>query len=65
MATNNPCVKNCCLNQQNVCLGCFRTLEEILAWHDYSEDDTKVAMLKCEKRKTAYYVRFPQAFKVR
>ncbi len=28
----SPCVSNCCLNQEDICLGCFRSLEEILAW---------------------------------
>ncbi|HDY84104.1 MAG TPA: DUF1289 domain-containing protein [Methylophaga sp.] len=29
---NSPCVRNCCLNEQDVCLGCFRSLEEIKRW---------------------------------
>ena len=28
----SPCVDNCCLNEEDVCLGCFRSLDEILAW---------------------------------
>ena len=28
----SPCVRNCCLDHDDVCLGCFRTLDEILAW---------------------------------
>lgn len=28
----SPCVRNCCLDQNDVCLGCFRSLEEIIAW---------------------------------
>ncbi len=30
----SPCVRNCCLNGENICLGCFRSLDEILCWHD-------------------------------
>jgi hypothetical protein len=29
----SPCVRNCCLDEQQVCLGCGRTLQEILDWH--------------------------------
>ncbi len=29
----SPCVRNCCLDDDDVCLGCGRTLTEILAWH--------------------------------
>jgi predicted Fe-S protein YdhL (DUF1289 family) len=29
----SPCVRNCCLDAADICLGCGRSLEEILAWH--------------------------------
>ena len=29
----SPCVRNCCLDDAEVCLGCGRTLDEILEWH--------------------------------
>jgi predicted Fe-S protein YdhL (DUF1289 family) len=29
----SPCVRNCCLDGDDVCLGCGRSLDEILAWH--------------------------------
>jgi hypothetical protein len=29
----SPCVRQCCLDEADVCLGCGRTLEEIKAWH--------------------------------
>jgi predicted Fe-S protein YdhL (DUF1289 family) len=28
----SPCIRNCCLDDQDICLGCFRDLEEIKAW---------------------------------
>ena len=28
----SPCIDTCCLNEEDICLGCFRSLEEILAW---------------------------------
>ncbi|SNY52746.1 Protein of unknown function [Arsukibacterium tuosuense] len=33
----SPCVRNCCLDQQDCCLGCGRLLAEILEWHQASE----------------------------
>lgn len=30
---DNPCVRNCCLDGDNICLGCGRRLAEILEWH--------------------------------
>ncbi|ARN73743.1 DUF1289 domain-containing protein [Oceanicoccus sagamiensis] len=31
---NNPCVRNCCLDDTKVCMGCGRSLAEILEWHN-------------------------------
>jgi predicted Fe-S protein YdhL (DUF1289 family) len=28
----SPCVRNCCLNDEDICLGCFRSLDEIRLW---------------------------------
>ncbi|MEQ1601408.1 MAG: DUF1289 domain-containing protein [Methylophilaceae bacterium] len=28
----SPCIRNCCLDEQDICLGCFRSLEEIKNW---------------------------------
>ncbi|MCP5161517.1 MAG: DUF1289 domain-containing protein [Hahellaceae bacterium] len=32
----NPCIRCCCLDLDDVCLGCGRTYEEIVAWHRYT-----------------------------
>jgi len=31
-AIPSPCVRNCCLDEHDVCLGCGRTLDEIRLW---------------------------------
>jgi len=28
----SPCVRNCCLDDDDMCLGCHRSLEEIKEW---------------------------------
>nr|WP_256573208.1 MULTISPECIES: DUF1289 domain-containing protein [unclassified Pseudomonas] len=28
----SPCVRQCCLNERDMCLGCGRLLNEILEW---------------------------------
>jgi uncharacterized protein len=30
--TQSPCVRNCCLDDDDTCLGCFRSLQEIKEW---------------------------------
>ncbi|MCX7033212.1 MAG: DUF1289 domain-containing protein [Arenimonas sp.] len=31
-APDSPCVRNCCLDDADVCIGCGRHLQEILRW---------------------------------
>ncbi|GLQ30840.1 DUF1289 domain-containing protein [Litoribrevibacter albus] len=40
----SPCVRNCCLDMNDVCLGCFRTYEEILEW-SHATDERREAIL--------------------
>lgn len=47
----SPCVRNCCLDEQDVCLGCGRTLAEIRAWSSLSERERQQVLDLCEERK--------------
>lgn len=49
--TANPCVRNCCLDDQDVCLGCFRTLDEILAWRSLPNKQREEVLVESEKRR--------------
>jgi uncharacterized protein len=40
----SPCVRNCCLNEQDVCVGCYRTIDEITKWSRV-DDVTKLQIL--------------------
>ena len=33
----SPCIRNCCLNDDDICLGCGRSLREITSWSTASE----------------------------
>lgn len=41
----SPCVRNCCLNDADICVGCFRSLEEITRW-SLAGDEAKMQILK-------------------
>jgi len=34
---NAPCVRNCCLDEADICLGCGRSLEQILNWNEVDQ----------------------------
>jgi predicted Fe-S protein YdhL (DUF1289 family) len=38
-------VRNCCLDEEDICMGCFRHLNEITAW-SASNDAQRRAILK-------------------
>jgi predicted Fe-S protein YdhL (DUF1289 family) len=46
----SPCVRNCCLDEDNVCMGCGRSLREIVAWGTAS-DAVKTAILACSRER--------------
>lgn len=47
----SPCIKNCCLDDQDICLGCFRTLDEICSWNSFTEQEKKAVLEHCQMRK--------------
>ncbi len=50
----SPCVRNCCLNENDICLGCFRSLEEIIAWGNASIADKQATLAAANARKIAH-----------
>lgn len=51
--TQSPCVRNCCLNPQDVCLGCGRTLEEIRSWTSYTREQREQVLELAGERASA------------
>ena len=52
MNVPSPCVRNCCLDDNDICLGCGRTVEEIIRWGD-AVDNEKLEVLKSSKKRIA------------
>ncbi|QBG36919.1 DUF1289 domain-containing protein [Litorilituus sediminis] len=50
----SPCVRNCCLNESDICLGCFRSLDEIIAWGSASIADKQATLAAANARKIAH-----------
>jgi len=47
----SPCVDNCCLNEEDFCLGCFRSLQEILNWHAATDQERQITIAMAQGRK--------------
>ena len=49
----SPCVRNCCLNENEICVGCSRSLSEIIEWAESSEDEKSVILERIKHKKNA------------
>jgi predicted Fe-S protein YdhL (DUF1289 family) len=48
---NSPCNNVCQLDKNDVCIGCFRTLDEIANWTKYNHDEKLRVMELIQQRK--------------
>lgn len=50
MRVASPCVRNCCLDDDDICLGCHRTLNEITEWGEASDARRRAIRDQAEQR---------------
>lgn len=50
MTVESPCVRNCCLDEQDICAGCFRHIDEIVGWRSMSEGKQQQIVELCQQR---------------
>ena len=55
MPIESPCIGLCTLDREsNVCVGCFRALDEIIDWTAYNEDEKFAVIERSLKRRKAF-----------
>ena len=52
--THSPCIRKCSLDINDLCLGCFRTLNEIIEWSNSDEKTKKTVVLQSRQRKSIH-----------
>lgn len=52
----SPCTRNCCLDLEDICLGCFRHITEICGWNLYTHVEKLDVLEATEKRKANAYI---------
>jgi uncharacterized protein len=55
----SPCVRICCLDDVNICIGCGRTLDEIRRWSGMSELEKRETLRRSAERRAARQRRYP------
>jgi uncharacterized protein len=46
----SPCIRNCCLDENDICMGCDRSLSEILVWGAATENEKREILITCRLR---------------
>ena len=59
--TASPCVRNCCLDQADVCLGCFRHVDEIMHWREMTEHEKQAVMTLTAERRALHRRNYPNS----
>lgn len=49
----SPCVRNCCLDDNEVCLGCGRALAEIVGWNEAGAAERREILARAAQRRAA------------
>ena len=56
----SPCIRVCTLDDTDTCVGCYRSMDEILAWGGASDEERKAILINCSKRALEYAERYPK-----
>lgn len=49
----SPCVRSCCLDDADICMGCFRSLDEIKVWGMATDEERTVILAHAIQRQVA------------
>ncbi len=58
MPVDSPCVRNCCLDKHDICVGCGRSLKEIMQWASALPHKKIQILDAAEKRKQHRALRY-------
>lgn len=59
----SPCIRNCCLDDNDICVGCFRSLGEIAHWSQVDDDGKMNILVDADVRRIAYLTSRPNPVK--
>ena len=47
----SPCIDLCTLDDDDICVGCFRSIDEICAWGGASDDQRRLILQATDERR--------------
>ncbi len=48
--STSPCIRLCTLDEEDICVGCGRTLDEIREWTSYDPQQQSQVLVRCRER---------------
>lgn len=54
-AIASPCISVCALEEDDICSGCFRDLDEIARWSTLGNDEKRAVLHRCQQRRQARF----------
>ena len=51
LRVESPCVRKCTLDDEDICVGCFRSIDEICAWSSASDDERRAILEQVAARR--------------
>ena len=51
LPVKSPCIEVCSLNDQDLCIGCYRTANEIIEWFSASNERKREILLSVNDRR--------------
>ncbi|WP_394220879.1 DUF1289 domain-containing protein [Alteromonas gracilis] len=55
MNLESPCIAQCKLNDEDVCIGCRRTIDEITHWRTYTERQKESVFVRLKELNRSAY----------
>ena len=55
---SSPCIRNCCLNEEDICLGCFRHVDEIIEWGSTDNKRRQHILTNSVKRREKHQAKY-------
>ncbi|HEY5716918.1 MAG TPA: DUF1289 domain-containing protein [Motiliproteus sp.] len=60
MTKASPCIRHCCLDEADICLGCYRSLAEILQWGEADAHQRQTILDRAALRREQHHQRLVQ-----
>ena len=51
LRVESPCVRRCTLDSDDICVGCYRSIDEICAWGGADDDQRRAILLRAGARR--------------